>query len=90
MTVTLNIPNEAEQVFRDAWGNDLDRAALEALVIEGYRSRRFGLATVRRLLNLETRWDTEQWLGAHGVNWNYSLEDLESDRKTLDTLLPEG
>jgi hypothetical protein len=41
---------------------------------------------VRRLLGHETRWDTEKWLAEHGVDHNYSLEDLEQDRQTMKDL----
>lgn len=78
---------EAEDALREAWGNGLDQAAFDALVIEGYRSGKFGIAQVRRLLKLETRWDAESWLGQRGVFLNYSIEDLEADRRTLNRLL---
>lgn len=87
MTLSLNIPKEAEQALREAWGAGLDRAAFEALVVEGYRSGKFGAGQVRRLLGLESRWDAEQWLGQRGVSLNYSADDLNSDRETLDRVL---
>jgi hypothetical protein len=87
MSIILNISSDAERFLRETWGKDLDRAAFEALVMEGYRSKKFGAGMVRRLLDLPTRWDAEQWLGSHGVPLNYSIEDLESDRQTLDRLL---
>ena len=87
MTVTIHIPDDAESVLRQAWGAGLDRAALEALVIEGYRTRKFGGGMVRQLLSLPTRWDAEQWLATRGVPLNYSLEDLEADRSALDRAL---
>jgi hypothetical protein len=87
MTITLNIPDDTEKTLRAAWGDQLDRATLEALAIEGYRSRRFGIGTVRQMLGFESRWETEEWLGRQGVCWNYTLEDLEADRKTLDEIL---
>jgi Uncharacterised protein family (UPF0175) len=87
MTITLNGPSEVEKTLREAWGDRLDRAVLEALAIEGYRSRRFGIGAVRQMLGFESRWETEQWLGGQGVSWNYTLEDLEDDRKTLDEVL---
>lgn len=86
MAITIHVPSDAESIFRDAWGDGLDRAALEALVIEGYRSGRLGISQVRRLLALEARWDAERWLGERGIEMNYSIDDLESDRRTLDDL----
>ena len=41
---------------------------------------------VREILELPTRFQAEEWLGSRGVNWNYSIEDLEADRKTLAAL----
>jgi len=85
--ITIHIPDDAEKAFREAWGDNLDRTALEALVIEAYRTGKLGISQVRRLLGLESRWETEAWLGNRGVNWNYSIDDLEADRKTLDRIL---
>lgn len=86
MGLWIDIPAELEPALREAWGDDLSRAALEALVIEGYRAGKFGECTVRRLLGLEDRWATERWLADRKVPSNYSLEDLEADRRTLDRL----
>ena len=89
--LTIHIPDEAEQTLREAWGDNLDRAALETLVVEAYRTARLGISQVRRLLGFESRWDAEAWLAGHGVNWNYTPDDLEADRKTPDRILgPEG
>jgi len=90
MTVTINLSPEIEQELRESFGPNLDRAALEALVLEGYRSNRFGLGQVRRFLGFESRFDAEAWLGSHGVRWNYNLADLEADRATLRNVLPDA
>ncbi|MDZ4754016.1 MAG: UPF0175 family protein [Phycisphaerae bacterium] len=86
MAINIEIPHQQEQALRDAWGGNLDGEAYDALVIEGYRSGRFGSATVGKLLQHASRWDTERWLADRGVALNYTLEDLEADRKTLDHL----
>ena len=86
MTIQIHLPEDSAPVFREAWGDGLDRAVLEAMVIEGYRTRRFGIAQVRRALGLRTRAEAERWLGERGVPMNYSLEDLEADRATLDRI----
>ena len=36
---------------------------------------------------LETRHEAQRWLAARGVPVNYSLADLEQDRKNLEELL---
>ncbi len=55
-------------------------------MIEGYRTGKLGISDVREMLGLESRFDAEDWLGKHGVNWNYGLEELEADRRTLSRL----
>lgn len=87
MAISINIPKDQEQTLRNAWGADLDRAALEALAIEGYRTNRFSAAEVGELLGIKDRWLVNQWLADHKVPLNYSLEDLEADRRTLDRVL---
>lgn len=87
MSIVINVPQEHEQTLRDAWGADLNRATLEALAIEGYRSHKLSSAEVGRLLGLDDRWVVNQWLADRRVPLNYTLEDLEADRKTLDRLL---
>ncbi len=89
MTVQINIPKEAEAALRGAWGNDLDRAALEALIIEGYRTGKLSLGQVAELLGLETRFQAQAWLGQRKVPMNYDLEELERDRRTLAKHFPE-
>lgn len=87
MVINLHIPDDQEGTLRRAWGDELDRAAVEALAVEGYRSGKFGAATVGRLLGHESRWDTERWLAERGVPVNYTPDDLAADRGTLDKLL---
>jgi len=84
MTLSIDIPNEAEKALREAWGSDLSRAALEALAIEGYRCGKLSRYDVQRLLGLPDRLETEEWLGRHGVSLNYTLEELEGDRAALN------
>ena len=83
MTVTIHIPTETEGVLRDAFGQDLGRAALEAMVADGYRTGKLTVHEVRTLLGLEDRFEAEAWLGRRGVFRNYGPEDLEADRDTL-------
>jgi len=44
---------------------------------------------VRRLLSLESRWETEQWLACRGIPQNYSVEELETDQQTLESLFDD-
>jgi hypothetical protein len=87
MTVSIEISPQFEEVLRQAFGPNLSRVALEAMAIEGYRTGKLSSFQVQQMLGLEDRWETEEWMGNHGVNMNYSLEDLEADRRTLDEML---
>ena len=86
MAISFNLPSDLEENLAARLG-DLGQAAKEAFIIEGYRSGRFGTSMVRRLLGLETRWEAEQWLSGHDVPINYTPEDLQADRRTLNRLL---
>lgn len=89
MGISLNIPSDKEQTLRQAWGGDLDRAALEALIIEGYRSARLSIGEVADLLNFATRFEAEEWLTGRGVQSNYDLDELRADRQILGAIFPE-
>ena len=85
MAISFDLPADMEEQLAACFG-DVGQAAKEALVIEGYRQGKFGTSTVRRLLGLETRWEAERWLADRGVPMNYTPEDLQTDRQTLDRL----
>ena len=87
MTLSLTISSDAEETLRHAWGEGLDRAALEALAIEGFRSGKLSRFEVQSLLGLSDHRETEKWLGDRGVNLNYSSDDLTADRATLEKVL---
>jgi predicted HTH domain antitoxin len=84
MRLVLNISAEKHAILRRALGADLDNAALEALVIEGYRSGKLSAAEVGQLLELGDRWAVNNWLAKHRVALHYSISDLDADRATLD------
>jgi hypothetical protein len=91
MDFSITIPDQAGETLRQAFGEDLSRAALEAMAIEGYRSGKLSTYEVQTLLGLEDRWATEAWLAQHQVHLNYGWEDLEADRAALDRVLgPEN
>lgn len=82
----MTIPDAQVPQLQQLFGPDLGRAALEAFLIEGYRSRKLSTGDVRTLLGLDTRLQAEQWLGNKGVTRNYNADDLEQDRLTLAKL----
>jgi len=91
MSITFNVPSGAEATLREAMGPDLGAAAFDALLIEGYRRGKLSTGDIAEALGFETRLQVEAWLGAHGVTLNYSVSDLEDDRRTLEKILgPAG
>jgi len=66
-----------------------NRADLEESAVAGYRAGELSLFEVRQLLGFDNRWETEEWLGSRGVDWNYSMEDLKDDRETIEQLLKD-
>lgn len=87
--VAFNIPPLIELALRRAFGNDLDRAALEALAIEAYRSATLTAGEVAKLLGLDTSIQAQDWLARRGIALNYSFDDLEADRAALARHFPE-
>jgi hypothetical protein len=84
--IRLNIPDDlAHQVASQ--GEDPARMVLEALAIEGYRSKRLSESSVRRMLGFESRIQVHAFLKQHDVYLHYSLADLERDRATSDKFL---
>ncbi|HEX4769978.1 MAG TPA: UPF0175 family protein [Bryobacteraceae bacterium] len=83
MTVTVEIPDQLAEVLI-AQGNDLSRAVLEAMALEGYRVDRLSEYDVQQLLGFESRLDVHGFLKEHGVYLNYRLEDLEHDMREAD------
>lgn len=79
--VTISLPDELLAAF-SAQGQDLSRAALEALALEAYRSRRISAALLRQLLGLQNRMQVDGFLKDHGVELEYTMEDLDRDRET--------
>ncbi len=66
---------------------DLSRAALEAIALEGYRSDRLSGFQVREMLGLETKLELDAFLKAHRIDLEYTFEDLEREHADLDFLL---
>lgn len=87
MDLKLSVPDAVASPLKLAFGDDLGRAAREALACEGYRSRRFGAGIVSELLCLSDRWAAEQWLASRGLTYQYGTQDLAEDRQTLVELL---
>lgn len=86
MVVSLNIPEHARELLRGAYGEDLSRAALEAMALEGYRSGKLSRYAVQLLMGMDSVWDVEAWLAEHGAHLNYSLSDLAQVHREIRLL----
>jgi len=82
MTISFELPPDLERDLEGMFEN-IGQVAKEAFILQGYQDRRFGMSTLRRLLGVSTRWEAEQWLADHHVGTNYSIQDLDDDRQTL-------
>jgi len=78
MTITLNLPDDIVRHLA-SHGEDPARSALEALALEGYRSRTLTEEQIRRILGYETRIEVHGFLKQHGVHLNYTTGDFQAD-----------
>ncbi len=85
MTVSLDLPDELATALAGT-GEDLPRAAFEAIVLEAYRENKLSTAQMRRLLGYQTRMEVHAFLKEHGAYQHYGLADLEHDRQAGDAL----
>jgi len=59
--------------------DDVPRRSLEAIAVEGYRSGALTESQVRRLLELDTRFQVHALLKEHHVPLQYTAADREDD-----------
>lgn len=85
MQVVLEIPDEMARQFAPD-GEGLSRAALEALALEGYRTKRLTESKLRRLLGFESRFDVHGFLKEHDCYLHYSQEDFDRETETIKYL----
>lgn len=86
MQVTIDLP---EDIARQLQTNQqsVERSVLEATALEGYRSGKLTQAQVRKMLDFQTDLQVDAFLKSHNVFLEYSVEDLERDRETLERVL---
>lgn len=84
MDLTVQIPDDLAS--RLGTRNDLSRRALEALAAEEYKRGRLTKPDLRRLLGFETGHQIDEFLKAHDVFEDYTLQDLELEREGLRRL----
>ena len=80
MQVTIDLHDDISKALEGQWP-DLNRQALEAIAVEGYRTGALTESQVRRLLGLESRFDVHAFLKEHRVPLRYTASDVEDDMK---------
>jgi len=85
MTLTVDIPDDLAIQLTKA-GGDLSRRALEALAAEEYKHDRLSEPELQRLLGIETSFQLDEFLKAHDVWIEYTREDAERERQSLERL----
>ena len=87
MSVTFELPKDLERDLRERFGN-LGQVAKEAFLVQSYRENRLSVGQIARTLQMGVI-ETQAWLSERGAPIDYSLQDLEEDRETLDKLFEE-
>ncbi|HEY6346265.1 MAG TPA: UPF0175 family protein [Bryobacteraceae bacterium] len=82
MQITLNVPEEVARNFGDD-AQSIERAALEALALEGVRSGALSRGQVRRLLGFKTRYEVDGFLKVHGIAIQDSAEEVHRDSELV-------
>ena len=84
MEITITIPEElTNQLYMDT--QERERHVREKIAVELYQEGA-SEEQIRRLLNLDTRFEVHALLKRHGVPLLYTFQDLEDDRDTLHRL----
>ena len=78
MQLTVEIPDDLARRF-SADSAELSRRALEAWAAEEYRKGAFHKTDLRQLLGFETGHQIDQFLKAHDVFEECSVEDIEKE-----------
>ncbi|MEQ1912669.1 MAG: UPF0175 family protein [Vicinamibacterales bacterium] len=81
MRISLDIPDDLVQQLADK-GQDLSRAALEAVAIDAYRMNRITGLQLRTLLNIPSRYELDGFLKHHGVPLDYTIDDFDREAET--------
>jgi len=79
MSLSIEVPDDIQSALQAHWG-DLSHRLREDLAVEGYRQGLLTLAQVRRLLQLRSRWEAQQFLGQRGVAV-FDFDPSELDRE---------
>jgi hypothetical protein len=84
MNITVPIPDAlAAKLGTEA---DLARRALEALALAEYQAGRLSNPELRELLGLQTRYEMDGFLKAHGVYEDVTIDEIQEQVRTMERL----
>ncbi|MGH9839448.1 MAG: UPF0175 family protein [Blastocatellia bacterium] len=86
MEVTLTIPDEVVAGIQNGGDVSVGRRLLEMAALEGYKSGLLTSPQVQIMLGLESRFELDGFLKAHGVFFDYSPEEIAEELETIKTL----
>jgi predicted HTH domain antitoxin len=86
MAITIQLPIEIEEDLRHQ-DPRLDYHARDQFLVANYEAGKLSTGDIAVVLGLETRFQAEEWLADHGACQNYSPDDLDADRQTLERIL---
>ena len=78
MDVSITVPDDVVQRLKTRW-HDLSRSTREALAVEAYKSGVITENEVQRMLNLDSRWEVDEFLKRACVYIDYTEIDLQHD-----------
>jgi hypothetical protein len=87
MEITFTIPDELARLLGTT--GDIERRALEALVLAEYQAGRLTRPALRRLLGFETRFELDGFLKAHSINEGMTPAEFARDWQELDRVFPD-
>lgn len=77
----MDLPDDIVQRLAES-GEDLSRAAVEALAIDAYRTHRITGYQLREWLGIPSRFELDAFLKRHGVLLEYTIGDFEREGET--------
>ena len=86
MAIIIELPAEIEEDLRHQ-DPALENHARNQFLVANYQAGKLSTGDIAVILGFQTRFQAEEWLAEHGACQNYSTEDLEADRKTLERIL---
>ena len=78
MDVLIVVPDDVVRRLKTRW-NDLSRSTLEALAVEAYKADVITENEVQRMLNMDSRWEVDEFLKKAHAYIDYTEIDLQLD-----------